>query len=109
MVAPVTDPSGLSDEILADLCRVFARHPGIEEVRLFGSRAKGTHRPGSDIDLAVFAPAMSEAEFAALWQEIDDLPILFRVDLLHWDRLSNTALRDKIRREGRRIYPQGNP
>lgn len=109
MVAPVTDPSGLADEILADLRRVFARHPGIEEVRLFGSRAKGTHRPGSDIDLAVFAPSMSEAEFAALWQEIDDLSILFKIDLLHWDRLANTVLRDKIRREGRRIYPQGNP
>jgi len=109
MVAPVTDPSGLADEILADLRRVFARHSSIEEVRLFGSRAKGTHRPGSDIDLAVFAPSMSEAEFSALWQEIDDLPILFKIDFLHWDRLANTVLRDKIRREGRRIYPQGNP
>ncbi|WP_142804184.1 nucleotidyltransferase family protein [Tepidiphilus sp. J10] len=109
MVVAVTDPSGLADEILDDLRRVFARHPAIEEVRLFGSRAKGTHRPGSDIDLAVFAPSMSEAEFAALWQEIDDLSILFKIDLLHWDRLANTVLRDKIRREGRRIYPQGNP
>ena len=105
MVVAVTDLSGLADEILDDLRRVFARHPTIEEVRLFGSRAKGMHRPGSDIDLAVFAPSMSEEEFSALWTEIDELPILFKIDLLHWDRLANLALKDKIRREGRRIYP----
>lgn len=101
MVGTVTDRSGLSDEILADLRRVFARYPAIEEVRLFGSRAKGTHRAGSDIDLAVFAPAMSEEEFSALWNEIDELPILFKIDLLHWDRLGNEALKEKILREGR--------
>jgi len=67
------------------------------------------HRPGSDIDLAVFAPSMSEEEFSALWNEIDELPILFKIDLLHWDRLANLALKDKIRREGRCIYPERNP
>ncbi len=43
---------------------------------------------------------MSDAEFARLWSQVDDLPLVFKVDLLHWDRLANSALKDKIRGEG---------
>jgi uncharacterized protein len=73
-------------------------------VLIFGSRAKGGARPGSDIDLAVIAPEMTDAEFARLWNAIDDLPLVFKVDLLHWDRLANPRLKDKIPREGCLFY-----
>jgi uncharacterized protein len=39
---------------LALLRSVFQRHPEITVVKLFGSRAKGTHAPSSDIDLALW-------------------------------------------------------
>jgi predicted nucleotidyltransferase len=54
-------------------------------VLIFGSRAKGGFRDGSDIDLAVFAPSMVDSRFTQLWQAIDDLPLVFNVDLLNWD------------------------
>lgn len=95
---------GLSERIRADFSRVFARYPGIERVLIFGSRAKGRAQPGSDIDLAVFAPRMNDADFAQLWNAIEDLPLVFKVDLLHWDRLSNPALKGKIPHEGRLFY-----
>ncbi len=95
---------GLSDRIRADMGQVFAHYPAIERVLIFGSRAKGGARPGSDIDLAVIAPEMTDAEFARLWNAIDDLPLVFKVDLLHWDRLANTRLKDKIPREGCLFY-----
>lgn len=57
---------GLTDEIRRDLARVFARYPEIDRVVIFGSRAKGSFRDGSDINLAVFAREMSEARFTAL-------------------------------------------
>lgn len=95
---------GLSERIRADFSRVFARYPGIERVLIFGSRAKGVARAGSDIDLAVIAPAMSAQEFGQLWSEIDALPLVFKVDLLHWDRLSNICVREKIPMEGRVFY-----
>ncbi|MBY0578535.1 MAG: nucleotidyltransferase domain-containing protein [Burkholderiales bacterium] len=41
---------------------------------IFGSRAKGTFKNGSDIDLAVFAPTLSEQNFIRLWNELDALP-----------------------------------
>lgn len=46
---------GLSSEIMQQLKSVFARYPNIHTVYLFGSRAKGNFRDGSDIDLAVLA------------------------------------------------------
>ncbi|MDR1848064.1 MAG: nucleotidyltransferase domain-containing protein, partial [Bacteroidales bacterium] len=44
---------GLSEKVIDDLCGVFRNCPNIEKVYLFGSRAKGTHKEGSDIDLAI--------------------------------------------------------
>ncbi len=95
---------GLSKRIHADFRQVFAQYPAIERVLIFGSRAKGNARPSSDIDLAVIAPEMSDSEFARLWNAIDDLPLVFKVDLLHWDRLANPRLKDKIPREGCLFY-----
>jgi proline iminopeptidase len=95
---------GLSARIRDDFIQIFERYPQIERVLIFGSRAKGSARPGSDIDLAVCAPQMTDLEFAQLWNAIDDLPLVFKVDLLHWDRLANAPLKDKIRREGHPFY-----
>ncbi len=95
---------GLSDSLLGDLRRVFAAYPEIEQVLIFGSRAKGTFKDSSDIDLAVFAPGMSEQRFTQLWNELDALPLVFRMDVLHWNALGNQRLKDKIPAEGKTLY-----
>ena len=100
---------GLSEAIHEEFRRVFADFPEIERVLIFGSRAKGGYRDGSDIDLAVLAPAMMDSRFTELWQAVDDLPLVFKVDLLHWDRLGNLALRDRIVQEGRPFFTPGRP
>lgn len=58
---------GLAHAIITDFHRVFARYPDIERVRIFGSRAKGTYKDNSDIDLAVIAPTMNHETFTSLW------------------------------------------
>jgi uncharacterized protein len=98
---------GLSEPILDSLREVFSRYPAIDSVMVFGSRAAGTYRPQSDIDLAVFAPAMSERDFGSLWSALDDLPILFRLDVVHWDRVANDTLKQHARRHGALLYPSG--
>jgi len=95
---------GIPKNIQALLIGVFARHASIEEVRIYGSRARGAAAIGSDIDLVVFAPSMSEREFAALWDEIDALPIALAVDLVHWDSLRDPALRQVIEQESKPFY-----
>jgi proline iminopeptidase len=49
---------------------------------------------------------MEDSEFSRLWNEIDALPLVFKVDLLHWDRLTQNRLREKIISEGRLFYPR---
>lgn len=91
---------GLSDRVLKQINDVLAQHPKIDKAVVFGSRAKGTEKPGSDIDLAIFAPEIDDSEFASLWAELDDLPILFKMDLVHFEQLTRPALRDEIVAEG---------
>lgn len=96
---------GLAERHYADFVRIFRRYPQIEQVLIFGSRAKGTDKPWSDFDLAVVAPTMSDREFSRLWNEIDALPLVFKFDLVHWDRLPEERLKAKIHAEGERFYP----
>lgn len=72
---------------------------------IFGSRAKGTDKSWSDFDLAVVAPTLTDREFSKPWNTIDDLPLVFKLDLVHWDRLPENRFKEKIRREGKRFYP----
>lgn len=95
---------GLSARVMNDLRATFAAYPEIEQVLIFGSRAKGTFKDGSDIDLAVFAPTMSVARFSELWDRLDALPLVFKLDVLHWHRLENERLREKITTEGKVFY-----
>lgn len=96
---------GLSPAIIEDLRQVFVRYPDIHQVLIFGSRAKGNYKDGSDIDLAVIAPGMSDSTFTRLWNEIDALPLVFKVDLLHWDRLSNAKLKQNAQCSGKQLFP----
>ncbi len=96
---------GLSEALLADLRETFARFPEVQEVWLYGSRARGDFGPGSDIDLAIVAPGMSRERFAALYGALLDLPCAFPMDILRWEELEDADLRARILAQRRRLYP----
>lgn len=96
---------GLSEQHYQDLARIFSHSTKIDKVLIFGSRAKNTARENSDFDLAIIAPTMTDDEFTAIWNELDQLPLIFKLDVMHWDRLNNLSLKEKIRREGQLFYP----
>lgn len=79
----------------AALCRSF----GAKEVILFGSRAKGTARERSDIDIAV----SGAEDFEDLMEKVEDLPTLYSVDLVNMDTCMNQLLLEDIRQYGREI------
>jgi proline iminopeptidase len=105
MVAAASANFGLSPAIVNSLREVFARYSHIEQVVIFGSRAKDTARPASDIDIAVFGSTLSAQEFTQLWGELDSLPLVFKLDVVHWESLDNENLKKKILQEGKRVYP----
>ncbi len=66
---------------------------------LYGSRAKGTARERSDIDIAV----TGVDDFDMLAKEVEDLPTLYSVDLLNLDTCRNQLLLEDIKEYGRKI------
>lgn len=89
---------------LALLNDVFRRHPEITAVRLFGSRAKGTHAPHSDIDLAVWGE-VNALQAEALAAELDELPLPYRYDVKPFASIELRSLREHIERVGLPLYP----
>lgn len=84
---------------------VFARHPEVERVILYGSRAKGNHITGSDIDLALQGgDDLTERVLYSIVRELDDLPLPNSFDVAIHSMIVNEALLERIRRRGAVFY-----
>ena len=95
--------TGLSERELALIRGVLARHPGVTGALLFGSRAKGTAAPASDIDLALEGiddPLRAEA----IASELEELPLPYRFDVKALAAIQHQPLREHVARVGVRIY-----
>lgn len=97
-------PFGLSPATLEKLNSVFAQHAAIDSVLLYGSRAKGNYRAGSDIDLIIKGDEIPFDELMQIENEIDDLMLPYTVDLSQYQQLENTGLIAHIDRVGVAIY-----
>lgn len=95
---------GLPDEAIDKLVALLSANEKVHGVRLFGSRAKGNYRIGSDIDLCIDAPNLGLPEKFRLENAIDDLMLPWKVDLVIEQQIDNSALLDHIARVGIRLY-----
>lgn len=95
---------GLDDAVVARIQAVLASHPKIEQAILYGSRAKGNYRPGSDIDLTLIGAQLSIEDQAAIAADLDDLLLPYTIDLSILARLTHAALHDHIKRVGITFY-----
>lgn len=95
---------GLSETVIQELQAVFRKHSFVERVILFGSRAKGNYHAGSDIDLAVVAFGMTYTQLLTISTDIDDLNLLYKVDLLDYNRNIGTPIGEHIDRVGKVFY-----
>ena len=96
---------GLSERDLNLIVDSASAFPEIEQLILFGSRAKGTQKPGSDVDLAIKGESVNDAtaiRLSAVLNEEQPLPYFF--DVLHYEAISTTELAEHIDRAGVLIY-----
>ena len=95
---------GLPPHLIESLCAIFAQYPEIEEVVIYGSRAKGSYREGSDIDLALKGENVTDETRGNVWLDIDasDSPYLADVCVFH--HLNSPSLIDHINRVGKTFY-----
>jgi predicted nucleotidyltransferase len=95
---------GLSDATVKKIRDVLAGFPQVEKAVLYGSRAKGTFKPGSDIDLTLFGSELSFSVLARIDVALDDLLLPYEMDLSIFDDLRHPALIDHVRRVGVVVY-----
>lgn len=98
---------GLTDDELKRLREVFIRNRRIEQVILYGSRAKGNYKPFSDIDITLVGPELTLDDLRTVAMTIDDLLLPYETDVSLFDGLKNEALKDHIRRVGILLYERG--
>jgi predicted nucleotidyltransferase len=95
---------GLSDATVAKIYGVLAHHPEVERAILYGSRAKGNFKPGSDIDLTLTGTALDERVLGRIDDELDELLLPYQFDLSIFAKLTQADLLDHIRRVGVVFY-----
>ena len=89
---------------LEALRTTFRRFPAVREVKVFGSRATDTARRASDLDLAISAPNATTAEWADICQAVENVPLIYELDVVRPEQATNPRLKEKIAREGVVIY-----
>ena len=97
--------SGLTPREIDLLRTVFRRHPEIERVCLFGSRATGANRPESDVDLVAWG-ALDPQLQARIAAELEELPLLYLFDFEVYEHIIDENLRRAVDGANREVYPR---
>ena len=95
---------GLPEADSRRLLDLIQTHPSVKQVVLYGSRALGRQRPGSDIDLCLEAPAMTLGELLELGGALDDLLLPWRIDLQLRHLIDHNGLLDHLERVGQVLW-----
>ncbi len=94
------NPQADSQQLLELICS----HPHLQKVVLYGSRALGRQRAGSDIDICLLAPSMALGELLELGAELDDLLLPWQIDLQLRHLIAHEGLVAHIERAGQLLW-----
>ena len=82
----------------------------VEEIILFGSRARGDNQKRSDIDLAIFCPKATDMDWVKILDIIEEADTLLKIDCIRFDTLPlSSPLKESIKKEGLKMYAKNNP
>lgn len=96
---------GLSEQDLSIIRSILSRNPRIHCALLFGSRAKGTFRRGSDVDLALIGDDLSREDVLDTSLALnEETPLPYRFDVVDRARIENRELVEHIDRVGQELY-----
>ena len=101
----MTDQFGLESDVIEKIHAVFARFESIDVAILYGSRAKGNYKTGSDIDLTLKTHSCLPHGFLLdVANAIDDLDLIYSFDISLLDHINNDNLLEHIDRVGVEFY-----
>lgn len=88
---------GLNENELQIIQRTLAGYPEIEKALIFGSRAMGNYKTGSDIDLALFGEVISRKTVLDLFDKLNEvLNLPYYFDIINYNEITNVALKKHI-------------
>ena len=100
-----TSRFGLKESVIQSICIVFAHYPQIDKAILYGSRAKGTYKNGSDIDLTLQGKAdLTLDVLYKVMDGIDELLLPYTIDLSIYQKISDPNVIEHVRRVGIVFY-----
>lgn len=96
---------GFRESDLDYIIKSIKRFSEIEKAVIFGSRAKGNYKPGSDIDIAIFGENISFDTVSKLHAVLEDSgPMPYLIDVVDYTHLEHKELREHIEQIGKVIY-----
>ncbi|MBP9192355.1 MAG: nucleotidyltransferase domain-containing protein [Ignavibacteria bacterium] len=95
---------GLDKNVIEQIKNVFDEFPQIEEVLLYGSRAKGNYKPGSDIDLSLKGENLNHNLVNSVSIELDKLFLPYIFDISIFKQITNEDLIEHINRYGKVFF-----
>jgi uncharacterized protein len=101
---PTVSKFGLKASTIEKIVTLLRQFPEIDRAVLYGSRAKGNYRPGSDIDLTLIGDGITHQHLTRLAGQLDDLLLPYSFDLSIFHRIEDPAMIDHIQRIGIVFY-----
>lgn len=96
---------GLPEATIQNICATLRRYPQVEQAILYGSRAKGNYKNGSDIDLTLRgSPGLTLHLLYKILDDLDDLLLPYTIDLSILDHIDDSDLIEHIQRVGVTLY-----
>jgi len=94
---------GIYPKSYQEILMIFEDCLSIDEVVIYGSRAKGNYREGSDIDITLKGEITKE-DLNKLWHKLDDSFIPYKFDISIFKDLKSESLIEHIQRVGKTFY-----
>ncbi len=95
---------GLSDNTINSIKNIFSKYKQVEKVVIYGSRAKGNYRKGSDIDLSFFGKNINRSILHKIEENIEELYLPYIFDMSIYKQIVNKNLIEHIVRVGKEFY-----
>lgn len=100
---------GLTDKSYQIILKSLKEIPEIEKVLIFGSRAMGNFKPGSDVDLALKGAKLTDRILSQVSQKLsEELPVPYLFDIVIYETIENLDLKKHIDEQGKLFYSKAN-
>lgn len=95
---------GLPDSLMEKITKILQNHSEVEKALIYGSRAKGNYREGSDIDMVLKGNLLTEDIRNQIYWAIDELNSPYTLDLSIYHQITSQDLIQHIDRVAKPLY-----